>query len=62
MVGLRWEEAKAIADSRGLPYKTVLTAPPNRPIGTGDLRVVAQRPLPQGLLLVLAHREYERSQ
>ena len=60
VVGLPWTEAEPILIARGLTYETVTTAPPNRPVGTGQLRVVAQRPRPEGLLLVLAHRTYER--
>lgn len=60
LVGLPWVEAEEILRTRGLPYETVLTAPPNRPVGIGELRVVAERPRPGGLVLVLAHREYQR--
>lgn len=60
LVGLPWAEAEPILRAGGLTYTTVVTAPPNRPVGTGELRVVAQRPEPAGLLVVLAHREYQR--
>lgn len=60
LVGLPWAEAELILRARGLTYETVVTAPPNRPVGVGELRVVAERPRPEGLLLVLAHREYQR--
>ncbi|MFO7273805.1 MAG: PASTA domain-containing protein [Bacillota bacterium] len=60
LVGLRWEEAKAILEERGVAYTWSVTAPPNRPVGIGELRVVAQRETPTGLALVLAHRDYAR--
>ncbi len=60
LVALPWTEAEPILRARGLRYETTVTAPPNRPIGVGELRVVAQRARPEGLLLVLAHREYQR--
>lgn len=60
LVGLPWVEAEPILVASGLSYETTVTAPPNRPIGVGELRVVAQRATPQGLLLVLAYREYQR--
>lgn len=46
--------------AEGLRYETKVTAPPNRPIGVGELRVVAERATPERLLLVLAYREYQR--
>lgn len=61
VVGLPLAEAEPILHARGLRYQTTVTAPPNRPIGVGELRVVAQRAIPEGLLLVLAYREYQRS-
>lgn len=61
LVGLPWTEAEALLRERGAAYETTVTAPPNRPVGVGELRVVAQRPRPQVLLLVLAHREYQRA-
>ena len=60
LVGLPLAEAEPILHARGLRYETTVTAPPNRPVGVGELRVVAQRATPEGLLLVLAHREYQR--
>lgn len=60
LVGLPWSEAEPILQARGLTYDTVITAPPNRPEGTGELRVVAERPRPEGLRLVLAYRSYQR--
>lgn len=60
LVGLPWAEAQPILDARGQRYETRVTAPPNRPVGTGEMRVVAQRPRPDGLLVILAHREYQR--
>jgi hypothetical protein len=60
LVGLPWTEAEPILRARGLTYETVVTAPPGRPVGAGELRVVAQQPRLEGLLLVLAHRTYER--
>lgn len=60
VVGLPWTEAQSLLQSAGLTYQTAVTAPPQRPIGTGELRVVAQRPRPEGLLLILAHRDYQR--
>lgn len=60
LVGLPWREAEPILSARGLTYETTVTAPPNRPNGAGELRVVAQRARPEGLLLVLAYREYQR--
>ena len=60
LVGLPWSEAEPILISRGLTYDTVTTAPPSRPVGSGELRVVAQRPRPEGCLLVLAYRTYGR--
>jgi|GEM_PF-1699087 len=60
LVGLPWREAEQILQARGQRYETLVTAPPNRPVGVGELRVVAQRPRPEGLLLILAYREYQR--
>lgn len=60
LVGLPRAEAEPILASRGVPFHSTVTAPPNRPIGLGELRVVAQRETAQGLLLVLAYREYQR--
>lgn len=60
VVGLPWSDAELILQARGLTYETVTTAPPNRPIGSGELRVVAEKRRPEGLLLVLAYREYQR--
>jgi len=60
LVGLPWAEAEPILQARGLTYETVVTAPPNRPIGVGELRVVAERPRPGGRLVVLAYRDYQR--
>ncbi len=60
LVGLRWTEAEAILQGRGLTYTWSVTTPPNRPVGIGELRVVAQRETPAGLAFVLAHREYAR--
>ncbi|HLN63401.1 MAG TPA: PASTA domain-containing protein [Symbiobacteriaceae bacterium] len=60
LVGLPWAEAEAILAARGQVYTTVVTFPPNRPVGEGELRVVAEKPRPEGLLLVLAHRSYQR--
>jgi hypothetical protein len=59
-VGLPWAEAEPILKARGIAYETVVTAPPNRPVGVGELRVVAERPRPEGPLLVLAYRDYQR--
>lgn len=61
LVGLPWTEAETLLRDRGHTYESMITAPPNRPVGVGELRVVAQRPRPEGLLLVLAHREYQRA-
>lgn len=60
LVGLPWREAEPLLNARGLTYETTVTAPPNRPCGVGELRVVAQRATPEGLLLVLAYRDYQR--
>jgi hypothetical protein len=60
LVGLPWAEAEPILQARGLTYETVITAPPNRPVGSGELRVVAERPRPERLLVVLAYRSYAR--
>lgn len=60
LVGLPWTEAEPILIDRGLSYTWKVTAPPSRPVGVGELRVVAQRETPEGLVLVLAHREYAR--
>ncbi|MEW8977262.1 MAG: hypothetical protein AB2385_02565 [Symbiobacterium sp.] len=62
LVGLRWTEAEPILIARGLSYTWKITAPPGRPVGIGELRVVAQRETPAGLTLVLAHREYARGE
>lgn len=61
LVGLPWAEAEEILTQRGQRFETTVTAPPNRPIGLGELRVVAQRATERGVWLVLAHREYQRS-
>lgn len=60
LVGLPWTEAEPKLAGRGLTYETVITAPPGRQVGEGELRVVAQRPRPEGPLLVLAYRSYRR--
>jgi len=59
LVGLPWSEAEQILRARGQKYEIRVTAPPNRPAGTGELRVVAQRPRPEGFLLILAYPDYE---
>lgn len=60
LVGLLWDEAEPILQLRGQTYETVLTSPPNKTVGLGPLRVVAEKARPGGLLLVLAHRDYTR--
>jgi hypothetical protein len=60
VVGLPWPEAEAILAARGIAYRAVVTAPPGRPAGVGALRVVAEKPRPDGLLLVLAHEATRR--
>lgn len=60
VIGLPWLEAEPLLRARGQSFETVVTAPPNRPLGVGALRVVAERPRPGGLLLVLAYRDYQR--
>lgn len=60
LVGLPWTEAEAMLLQSGQSYEVMVTAPPNRPVGLGELRVVAQRATPEGLALVLAYREYQR--
>lgn len=62
LVGLSWSEAEPVLQARGLSYTTVLTTPPNKPVGVGELRVVAEKPQATGLLVVLAHRDYRRSE
>lgn len=61
LVGLLWQEAEPILRARGLTYQTEVTRPPARPVGIGPLRVVAELERNGGLLLVLAHRDYQRS-
>jgi hypothetical protein len=58
LVGVPWHEAQLLLAERGLNYRTLLTSPPGRAVGSGDLRVVAQRTGPDGLVFVLAYREY----
>jgi len=60
LVGLPWSEAEPIAQARGLTYETVVTSPPGRRGGAGELRVVAQQQRPAGLRIVLAYREYPK--
>lgn len=61
LVGLLWEEAEPILRAGSLTCQTVVTRPPARPVGVGPLRVVAELQRDGGLLLVLAHRDYQRS-
>ena len=60
LVGLPWDEARPILDRRGIPYSSLVTAPPNRTQGVGELRVVAERSRPEGTMLILAYRDYPR--
>ncbi len=62
LVGLPWSEAEPILRARGLRYESVVTAPPNRSVGAGELRVVAERRRAEALQLVLAYREYKREE
>lgn len=59
-VGRPWSAVEPQLADAGLTYEAVVTRPPNRPIGVGELRVVALRPRPDGLSVILAHRDYER--
>lgn len=60
-VGRPWSVVEPQLAGGGLTYEAVVTRPPNRPVGVGELRVVAVRPRPTGLSVILAHREYERA-
>jgi hypothetical protein len=60
-IGRPWAEVEPLIRADGLTYEAVVTRPPNRPVGVGDLRVVAVRPRPEGLSVVLAYRDYERA-
>lgn len=58
LVGAPWAEAEPLLSARGLTYRTVITAPPGKPVGTGELRVVGQRQEGDTVVLILAHRAY----
>jgi hypothetical protein len=60
LIGLPWSEAEPILRAKGLSYRTVVTAPPNRPVGEGELRVVGERHGQDVVELVLAYRTYQR--
>jgi len=61
LVGLLWAEAEPLLQEKGLSYESVITAPPNRPIGLGPLRVIAEQERSGGRLVILAHRDYRRA-
>lgn len=61
LVGLLWEEARELLAAEEIQFQSVITRPPGKDLGEEPLRVVAQRHRPQGQLLVLAYRDYKRS-
>lgn len=61
LVGLLWAEAEPLLQDRGLSYESVITGPPNRPVGIGPLRVIAEQESAGRRLMILAHRDYRRA-
>lgn len=57
-IGRPWSEVQPQLAATGQTYEAILTRPPRKPVGVGELRVVAVRPRPTGLSVVLAHRDY----
>ncbi len=57
-IGLPWPEAEPLLTAYSLRMQTVVTRPPGRPQGCGELRVVGMRDQGAMLLVVLAHRDY----
>lgn len=60
-IGRPWSLVEPLLRATGLTFETVVTRPPRRPVGVGELRVVAVRPRPEGLSVVLGHRDYGQS-
>lgn len=60
-IGRPWSLVEPVLLAAGLTFETVVTRPPRKPVGVGELRVVAVRPRPEGLSVVLAHRDYGQS-
>jgi hypothetical protein len=58
-VGRPWTLVEPQLAAAGLTYEAVVTRPPRKPVGVGELRVVAVRPRPSGLSVILAYRDYE---
>ncbi len=56
-LGLDYREALEIAPP---PYRVLVTRPYKNCLGSGALRVVAERPTPLGSLWVLAYSHYRR--
>ncbi|HLO01881.1 MAG TPA: hypothetical protein VK191_02075 [Symbiobacteriaceae bacterium] len=57
-IGRPWSLVEPQLAAAGLTYEAIVTRPPRKPVGMGELRVVAVRPRPAGLSVVLAHRDY----
>lgn len=60
-IGRPWSQVEPLLAATGLTFEASVTRPPRRPVGVGELRVVAVRPRPDGLSVVLAHRDYGQS-
>lgn len=59
VVGLPWAEAEHLLETLQVPYQTMVTRPPGRPEGVGELRVVGVRATPDSpWVIILAHRDY----
>ncbi len=54
LVGLPWALAEAQYRRRGVPFRTVATQPPRRPVIGAEQRVVQERQEAGGLVIVLA--------
>jgi hypothetical protein len=57
-IGRPWSAVEPALIAAGVAYESVITRPPRKPVGSGELRVVAMRPRPSGLSVILAHRDY----
>lgn len=55
-LGQSYREALAVAR----PFRIVVTRPPWRCVGKGEMRVIGQRQEPEGLCLVVTYPEFER--
>lgn len=55
-LGLEFGEAMA----KARPFRILVTRPGPQSIGIGRMRVVGQRPSPEGLCLIFSYPDFER--